>query len=57
MNDEVHLRGEHPVVRILGRRTIVLLHTIVALWVFAGHRRGFDVLLSEVGDGDESSLS
>jgi hypothetical protein len=38
MDDEVYLLGVDPIVRILGRRTIVLLHAVVALGVPVGHR-------------------
>jgi len=37
-----------PIIRKLGRRTFVLLHPVVVLGLFAGHRSGFDVLLNEV---------
>jgi hypothetical protein len=37
MNNKFQLVSIHPIIRVLGRRTIVLLHTIVALRIFAGH--------------------
>jgi hypothetical protein len=38
MDDEVYLLGVDPTVGILGRRTIVLLHAVIALGVPVGHR-------------------